>query len=84
MSIPFSKVRTKLGLDDVLPFGKYAGDTVLEIIKDRPQYISWLIQNTSLKFYPSVHEELGRHLTKHIPRGAGVHVDPASFEDVPF
>lgn len=72
MAIPFGKLKTKLGLDDVLPFGRHAGYTVLEIIKDHPQYISWLIQNTSLRFYPSVHEELSRHIIKHVPKGAGV------------
>jgi hypothetical protein len=62
MAIPFTKVRTKLGLDDTFGFGRHKGYTVLEIIKDRPEYISWLIANTDLKFYESVYDELLRHI----------------------
>ena len=71
MAIPFTKIKNRFGLDDVMPFGRHQGYTVLEIIKDRPTYISWLIQNTNLKFYESVHDELSRYLKHHIPAGAG-------------
>ncbi len=71
MPIPFTKIKNRFGLDDVMPFGRHQGYTVLEIIKDRPSYISWLIQNTNLKFYESVHDELSRYLVKHVPRGVG-------------
>jgi hypothetical protein len=61
MSIAFNKIKNSgiLGLDDQLNFGKHIGYTVLEIIKDRPQYIDWLIKEGK-KFYPSVHEEIER------------------------
>lgn len=72
MAISFGKIRNNLGLRDILPFGRYQGYSVLEIVKDRPSYISWLIQNTELKFDKPVHDELARHLKKHVPRGAGV------------
>ena len=41
-------------MDDVLPFGRHQGYTVREIVKDRPQYISWLMNNTGLKFSKTV------------------------------
>lgn len=62
MSKPFSSIKSALGLDDTLPFGRHQGYTVLEIVRDRPEYIKWLIDNTSLRFYPSVHIELERFL----------------------
>lgn len=67
--IPFNKVKKKLGLDDYISFGKYRGCTVLELIKDAPGYVSWLMQNTDLKFYESVHEQLKIAKPKHVPRG---------------
>jgi len=45
-------------MDDVMPFGRHQGYTIEEILKDRPEYIYWLVNNTSLKFYPSVLETL--------------------------
>lgn len=59
MSKKFSQIRTKLGLDDVLDFGRHKGYTVLEVIKDRPDYIDWLIRQGK-EVYPSVVEELAR------------------------
>lgn len=47
-------------MDDVLPFGRHQGYTVKEILKDRPEYIVWLMENTSLKFYKSVQDEINR------------------------
>lgn len=60
MSIKFNQVKTKLGLDDVLSFGRHQGYTVEEVIKDRPEYISWLIAEGK-QFYQSVHEELAMY-----------------------
>lgn len=68
MAIQFSKLKNKLGLDDTLPFGRHQGYTVEEILKDRPEYISWLMRNTSLKFYPSVHDLLKIMKAKHVPQ----------------
>jgi hypothetical protein len=61
VSLAFSKIKNSgiLGLDDQLDFGKHIGYTVLEVIKDRPDYIDCLIKEGK-KFYPSVHEELER------------------------
>ena len=64
MSLHFNKLKgTTLGLDDQLGFGRHIGYTVLEVVKDRPEYIKWLIDNTGIKFYPSVLEELLRQMT---------------------
>ena len=68
MAIQFSKLKNKLGLDDTLPFGRHQGYTVEEVLKDRPEYISWLMSNTTLKFYPSVHELLLIMKPKRVPQ----------------
>lgn len=55
MSKPFNKLRDpKLNFDDVLRFGRHHGYTVSEVLKDRPQYIAWLIDNTDIKFTDQV------------------------------
>lgn len=56
MSKPFRKVKYTgvLGLDSQLDFGMYQGYTVQEILKDRPDYIRWLMANTALKFTEDV------------------------------
>jgi hypothetical protein len=83
-----------LGLDDILGFGMHIGYTVNEILKDRPEYIKWLMHNTELKFRQSVHEELYHWLAekdtpkpKHNPYGylLADYADQEDwFEDVPF
>jgi hypothetical protein len=60
MSIPFKQLKTKLGLDDKLDFGKYQGLTVLQCIQERNGYIDWLILKGK-KFYPSIYQELKRN-----------------------
>ena len=64
MAKPFSKIKYTgwVGLDDQLTFGKHIGYTVLEVLKDRPQYIAWLIDNTDIKFYQSVQEQVDKLL----------------------
>jgi hypothetical protein len=58
-----------LGLDDILPFGRYQGYTVEEILKDRPEYIRWLIVNTSTKFHDSVLTKAAKFtIPKHTQR----------------
>ena len=94
MAKAFNKLRNpRLELDDVVPFGRYAGYSVLKILKDRPTYISWLIFNTDIKFYPSVHSELYKYLAKHDKptrtRFVGYDHDTLSdwcdpFDDIPF
>ncbi len=55
MAKPFTALRDpRLGLDDVLPFGRHQGYTVEEVLKDRPEYIRWLIVNTSTRFHDSI------------------------------
>ena len=96
MAKSFSEIRTKLGLDDTLGFGAHLGYTVLEIIKYRPHYITWLMNNTDLKFYDSVYNELFKQLApvarakpKHNPYGymmPDYDTDTLGdwFDDVPF
>lgn len=92
MAIPFKKIKSKLGLDDTLPFGRHQGYTVEEILKDRPQYIAWLMTNTSLKFYPSVHELLDTQnvqklfntlIRKEVYMYPDIGLDDI-FDDIPF
>lgn len=39
-----------LGLDDALPFGKFAGERVETVARAEPGYILWLIQNAKGRF----------------------------------
>lgn len=58
MSLKFTQLKpTTLGLDYILDFGRHFGYTVSEVLKDRPEYIQWLVTEGK-KFYPSVHNEL--------------------------
>lgn len=95
MAIQFNKLKNKLGLDDTLPFGRHQGYTVEEILKDRPEYISWLMSNTTLKFYPSVHELLLLMKPKRIPQHTSFNpkysgksydfvIYDELFDDIPF
>ena len=45
-----------LTFDDILGFGRHQGYKVGEILKDRPEYIAWLIDNTSIKFTKEVND----------------------------
>jgi hypothetical protein len=66
MSKSFNKIKHTgiLGIDSQLTFGRHIGYTIKEILKDRPEYINWLMHNTELKFHQSVHEEIFRWLAK--------------------
>ena len=56
MSIKFTQLKpTKLGLDSTLDFGCYFGYTVLEVLKDQPEYIRWLIK-ANKQFLPEVYQ----------------------------
>ena len=92
MSKPFFSIRTKLGLDDILTFGKYRGNTVQEIISEEndPGYIAWL-QDQGYKFYQSVHEvlEINKPRKNTYFKMNNTHLldDPVyleGFDDVPF
>lgn len=98
MAKPFTALRDpRLGLDDVLTYPRYKGCTVKEVLADNPGYISWLMSNTGLKFYPSVHEMLLIAKPKRVPQHTSFRTryfgdeafntleDAGSwFEDVPF
>lgn len=60
MSKPFSKIKYTgwIGLDSQLTFGKFIGWTVLDVVRYHPDYISYLLDKTDIKFYPSVSEEV--------------------------
>lgn len=38
----------KLGIDSVLPFGKYKGREIKEVIRYNPFYINWIVVNCSV------------------------------------
>lgn len=50
----------ELSLDSILPFGKYRGYQLEDVIQDDPNYISWLVDNTNYSF----DEEVMQLLTK--------------------
>lgn len=39
-----------LGIDDVMPFGKYKGIEIEEIFEDDPEYMVWATQNEIANF----------------------------------
>ncbi len=86
MSKPFLSSRNPslLGLDDEIPFGIFQGFPVSEVLAVDPQYISWLIANTRLKFYESVHQELKYSKRRPVPQYCGVEYDSIIFDNVPF
>ena len=56
MAKTFKALRNpRLGLDDQIP-GRHFGYTIHEIIKDRPEYIDWLMKNTEILFHDSVYD----------------------------
>lgn len=54
MAKPFSKVKSKLGLEDMFLFGKYTDSFVDDVAETDPEYIAWLVVNTSVIFEDSV------------------------------
>jgi hypothetical protein len=99
MAKPFKLLKTAIGLDDTLDFGKYqsTGLTVQDILKEDPDYIRWIMNNMEKYFYESVHEELERSKsTRKIGWGkhkSSVYTDEYHnvfsdqddwFEDIPF
>ncbi len=67
MAILFNKIKTAIGMDDVLDFGAWRGHTVEEVINLKPEYIKWVMNNTDKVFYESVHEAL--ELAKYTQKG---------------
>lgn len=91
MSLKFTQLKpTTLGLDSVLDFGRHFGYTVSEVLKDRPEYIQWLVVQGK-EFYPSVHNEItkiiaSKEVRRYIPKEVYyAHSDQDDwFDDVPF
>lgn len=57
MAKAFNQIKSKIGLDDTLSFGKYIGAKISDIIEDDPDYLRYL-DTKGVKFYPSVIELL--------------------------
>ena len=36
--------------DDAMPFGKYEGEPVWQVIQNDHEYITWLLENTDVEF----------------------------------
>lgn len=53
-----SQTSQLFGLDDTLPWGKYAGTTIDVLVRTEPGYIQWLIDNSKHKFSDAVHNLL--------------------------
>ena len=39
-----------LGLEDDMPFGKYEGEQIEDLIEDHPHYVKWLVEDTDTQF----------------------------------
>lgn len=48
----------KLGLDSILDFGKYKGQTVEYVLDENPKYILWIKEKGIHKFNPEVNQLL--------------------------
>lgn len=42
----------------IMPFGKFKGLALSEIIKNDPQYLVWLVDNTDLDFHSEIMDEV--------------------------
>jgi len=42
----------------IMPFGKFKGTALSEIIENDPQYIEWLVSNTDLDFHSDIMDEV--------------------------
>ena len=47
-----------IGMDDKLPFGKYKGTEIEEVLSDDPSYLKWMAENTDIKFDDEVLEKV--------------------------
>ena len=77
---PTGNAYAPLELADTMPFGKHKGKTVGQVVKEAPDYISWMLDQGKTKFSPSVLEAM--------KGSGGVHgaapVDEAKIDDLPF
>lgn len=87
----------KLQLTDKLPFGKFAGCRICDIIDEDWEYLQWLHKNTSISFGQQVldkitqlwlYEDLEQHKREELEpwQTTGVYFSPDtdSIDDVPF
>ena len=83
MSKAFSRIKTELTPFDTLPFGKYQGVVVHDLINKDSKYLNWLIENSNINFSMDVHTLLYDKeydtFTNFIENGQNIYD-----EDVPF
>lgn len=49
-----------LGIDDLLPRGKYKGEQIEDVLTDDPEYLLWMAENTDITFDDEVNDHLAR------------------------
>lgn len=65
-----------LGLKDKLPFGKYKGKSVEEVIQENAKYLIWCAENISwFALTTEVQDELSKELAKRAVRVFDVYGD---------
>jgi uncharacterized protein (DUF3820 family) len=47
-----------LGVDDLMPLGKYKGHTVQEVIEEDPEYLVWAEEESSMDFDEEVLQQV--------------------------
>ena len=52
--------KTDYGMDDTLPFGKYKGTEIEEVLEDDPKYLKWMHENTDIEFDEEVIHRIER------------------------
>ena len=50
----------EIGIDSPIPFGKYFGVEVEEVLVDDPQYLIWMRDNTQVQFDEEVLQKLDK------------------------
>lgn len=49
-----------LTMESLMPFGKYEGEQIEDLLVDQPEYLIWLRDNTDTVFDEEVSEKLSR------------------------
>jgi hypothetical protein len=64
MAKSFNKLKDpKLHLQDKLPFGKYQGCRIVDLLPDSWEYLMWLSKNTSVQFGQDVVDAISAKFT---------------------
>lgn len=58
MSVPFTKIKTELSLQDSMPFGQYTGTNIAYLCQVEPKYLEWCFKSNTGRFAGEVYDYL--------------------------